>query len=139
MVAGAMHGFSLIEILLVIAIMGLLVSVVVVNVDTIFGGAQASAAETFVKQSMKTPLTTYKIQVGSYPTTAEGLRALVKAPGGKAAKWHGPYLDPPDIPKDPWGNPYQYRSPGAHNPDSYDCWSFGADGVESGDDIGNWE
>lgn len=81
----------------------------------------------------------YKIDNGAFPTTAEGLRALRVAPAAASAAstWNGPYIEHEAI--DPWGNPYQYRCPGLHHPERYDIWSLGPDGVESDDDIGNWE
>ena len=129
-------GFSLIEILIVLGIMALLAGVVIVNVEGIFGGSQAKAAEIFVKTSVKAPLLQYKLHIGRYPSTAEGLKALLSAPSGKTAKWKGPYVD--SLPDDPWGKPYQYRFPGAKNKNSFDLFSYGPDGTESSDDIGNW-
>ncbi len=129
-------GFSLIEILIVLGIMALLAGVVIVNVEGIFGGSQAKAAEIFVKTSVKAPLLQYKLHIGRYPSTAEGLKALLSAPSGKTVKWKGPYVD--SLPDDPWGKPYQYRFPGAKNRNSFDLFSYGPDGTESGDDIGNW-
>jgi general secretion pathway protein G len=130
-------GFSLIEILIVLAIIALLTGVVILNVEGIFGGGQEQTAQIFVNSSVKAPLLSYKIHLGNYPSTAEGLKALKTAPAGKQAKWKGPYVD--KIPSDPWSNPYQYRFPGTKNPKGYDCFSFGPDGTESADDIGNWE
>ena len=78
--------------------------------------------------------------VGTYPTTEQGLNALLKAPTGKESKWKGPYID--KIPEDPWGNPYQYQFPGTRNAykaKGYDIWSLGQNVNESTDDIGNWE
>ncbi len=129
-------GFSLIEILVVVALVAMLVSVVVFNVDTIFGANKENIASTFVRSSMKVPLTQYQFHMGSYPSTEEGLKALVQPPAGKEAKWKGPYVE--ELPKDPWGNDYQYRFPGTKHSRGYDLWSYGPDGVESGDDIGNW-
>jgi len=83
------------------------------------------------------PLLKFRIDTGSFPSTSEGLAALLKAPGNKAAKWKGPYID--NLPDDPWGNPYKYRYPGSKNPNKYDLYSLGQDGTESADDIGNWE
>lgn len=134
------RGFTLLEILVVLAIIGLLVGLAVTNTDKIFGGAQGSTAQMFVQTSMKTPLTSYRMSVGNYPTTAEGLQALVTAPAGKADRWTGPYIEGGKIPLDPWGNPYQYAYPGTRNKDSYDLWSRGRDGQDgTGDDIGNWD
>jgi general secretion pathway protein G len=130
------RAFTLFEMLLVVALIALLAGVVVVNVGNILGSNQETIAKTFVDQSMKAPLTAYRIHVGSYPTTAEGLQALISAPAGKAERWKGPYID--KLPNDPWGNPYQYRYPGVRNPNAYDLFSYGPDGVESDKDIGNW-
>jgi general secretion pathway protein G len=110
-------------------------------VDKIFGGAQLSTVQLFVRESMKTSLTTYRIHMGDYPSTSEGLQALVSRPStGKADRWHGPYIEGGKIPLDPWGEPYQYRNPGERNKGSYDIWSKGPD-KQSGteDDIGNWD
>src|SRR5687768_15438438 len=82
------NGFTLLEILVVLAIIGLLAGLAITNVDKIFGGAQGSAAKLFVTQTMKTSLTTYRIGMGNYPSTAEGLQALVTPPSTKADKWN---------------------------------------------------
>jgi general secretion pathway protein G len=77
--------------------------------------------------------------VGNFPTTEQGLDALIKAPAGKEQRWKGPYIKEKAI--DPWGNPYKYQFPGTRNVSgqrSYDIWSLGEDGTESNDDIGNW-
>jgi len=133
-------GFSLIEILIVIALIAILVTVTIGNLDNIFGGQQEKVAGIFVNQTAKIGLQAYKLDVGNYPSTEEGISALVKAPSGKEARWKGPYLE--EVPLDPWGNPYQYRFPGTKNINAargYDIWSLGPDGAESGDDIGNWK
>ncbi len=129
-------GFSLIEILVVIALVAMLVSLVVFNVDSIFSDNNEKIASTYVNTSLKIPLTQYKISMGNYPSTEEGLKALLTPPAGKEARWKGPYVE--QLPDDPWGNPYQYRFPGTKHKGGYDLWSYGADGVESADDIGNW-
>jgi general secretion pathway protein G len=134
-------AFTLLEILLALGILAMLVALAVTNVGKILGGAQDSVAKTFVRESMKTPLTAYRISVGDYPSTEEGLQALVTAPEGKADRWKGPYVDVPGgkLPLDPWGEPYQYRYPGVHNKDGYDLWSKGPDKADgTDDDIGNW-
>jgi general secretion pathway protein G len=138
---GSERGFTLLEILLALAILAMLVTLAVTNVPKIFGGAQASGARLFVRDSMKTSLTAYRIDMGDYPSTDEGLQALITAPENKADRWRGPYVDVTGgkIPLDPWGEPYQYRCPGTHNKDSYDLWSKGPDKVDgTDDDIGNW-
>jgi general secretion pathway protein G len=132
-------GFSLIEILIVIALIAVLATLSIGKLDTIFGGQQEKTAGLFVKSSVKAPLIAYRLDIGSYPTTEEGLAALMKPPAGKEAKWRGPYVE--QSPVDPWNKPYQYRYPGSKNVSgarSYDVWSWGPDGTESGDDIGNW-
>jgi general secretion pathway protein G len=135
------RGFTLIEILVVISIIALLAGLVITNMDNIFGNSQKDIAKLMVTQTLKTPLMTYRFQMGSYPTTEEGLAALMAAPANKADRWRGPYLDETTkLPLlDPWKNPYQYRYPGVHNKDSYDLWSNGppsSDGTDAS--IGNW-
>lgn len=128
------------ELLVVLAILGLLAGLAISNVGNIFGGAQATTAELFVKESMKSPLFTYRMHLGDYPSTSDGLQALITAPGSKGDRWHGPYVTESKVPNDPWGEPYQYAYPGAKNKASYDLWSKGPD-KQSGtnDDIGNWD
>jgi len=133
-------GFTLLEILVVLAIIGLLVGLVVSNTDKIFGQSQEAIAKIFVRDSLKTPLVRYRIDLGDYPATNEGLAALITAPGN-AEKWRGPYLDSTGgkAPVDPWGQPYEYRYPGVKNVGGYDLYSKGPDKTaETADDIGNW-
>jgi general secretion pathway protein G len=135
------RGFSILEILVVLAIIGLLVGLVVTNIDSVFGQSQAKVAQIFVRDSVKTPLVRYRIDVGDYPSTAEGLAALVTAPSSAADKWKGPYLDASGgkLPSDPWGQPYEYRYPGVKNSGGYDIYSKGPDKTaDTADDIGNW-
>ena len=132
-------GFTLVEILVVITIIGLLAGLTIANFGKLFGGSQIDIAKLFVNQSMRTPLVTYRLQMGSYPSTEEGLQALITAPAGKTDRWRGPYVEGGKIPPDPWGEPYQYRCPGVHNKDGYDLWSKGPDRTDgTDDDIGNW-
>ncbi|MEZ5277728.1 MAG: type II secretion system major pseudopilin GspG [Opitutaceae bacterium] len=133
-------AFTLFEILIVIALIALLAGVAITNVGKIFGGGQESIAEIFVNDAMKAPLTSYRIHTGSYPTTSQGLQALITAPDGASGRWKGPYIETKGgaLPTDPWGSPYQYRYPGTRNPDGYDLFSLGPDKQESADDIGNW-
>lgn len=133
-------GFSLIEILIVIALIAVLATLAIGNLGGLFGGQQEKVAQIFVKQTAKIGLTPYRLDVGNYPSTEEGLQAVMKAPAGKESKWKGPYLE--ELPADPWGNTYQYKFPGSKNVNGargYDVWSLGPDGTESADDIGNWE
>ena len=133
------NGFTLLEILVVLAIIGLLAGLAITNVDKIFGGAQVDTTRMFVNQTMKTSLTTYRIHMGNYPTTSEGLQALVAAPSARAERWNGPYVEGGRLPLDHWGEQYQYANPGTHNKDSYDLWSKGPDKqTGTADDIGNW-
>ena len=134
-------AFTLLEILIVLAIIGLLIGVTISNTDKIFGRSQEAITRVFVRDSIKTSLTRYRIDMGNYPGTAEGLAALVTAPSNNANQWHGPYIDSTAgrLPVDPWGETYQYRSPGTKNKDSYDVYSKGPDKTEgTDDDIGNW-
>jgi general secretion pathway protein G len=133
------RGFTLLEILLAVAILGMLVAVAITNVDRIFGTSQEDAARLFVTQSLQVPLQSYRTHMGNYPSTAEGLQALNAAPADKTDRWRGPYITGDTIPLDPWRNPYQYRFPGVHNKIGYDVWSKGPDGQDgTADDIGNW-
>jgi len=130
-------AFTLMEILLVVAMLALLLTLLVPNLGSIFTGGQSSVAKTFVMGSAETPLMSYKLAIGRYPTTEEGLQALVTSPND-SPRWKGPYLK--QLPLDPWNNPYKYAFPGEHNKDSYDLWSVGPDGQDgTSDDIGNWE
>ena len=98
--------------------------------------ARITAAKTDVA-NLSVCLDAFEIDTGRYPTTQEGLKALVEQPGDVKG-WAGSYIKR-GLPKDPWGNPYVYRQPGQHNTDGYDLYSFGPDGQEGGsDDIDNW-
>ena len=133
------EAFTLLEILVVVGIIVLLFGLAVTNVTGIFSGSQKDIAKLFVTQSMQAPLTVYRIHVGDFPTTAEGLQALITPPANKADRWRGPYLQENKLPVDPWGEPYQYRYPGVKNKNGYDLWSKGPDKTDgTDDDIGNW-
>src|SRR5581483_8770678 len=120
-------------------ILGLLVGLAVTNLDKIFGNSQETIAKVFVQESIKIPLNTYRMSMGSFPSSSEGLQVLVSPPASNADSWRGPYLADGKIPLDPWGEPYQYRYPGTHNKNGYDVWSKGPDKQDgTADDVGNW-
>jgi general secretion pathway protein G len=137
----AARGFTVVEMLVVLALVAMLFGLVVTNVGSLFGKGQEDVARIFVRDSLKTPLVRYRIDLGDYPSTSEGLAALVVAPASAAEKWRGPYMDAAGgkLPVDPWGQPYEYRYPGVKNPGGYDLYSKGVDKTaETADDIGNW-
>ena len=134
-------GFTLLEILIAVAIVGMLVGLAVTNIDKILGQSQDGVAKLFVNESLKTSLVRYRIDLGDYPSTDEGIKALIVAPEGKADRWRGPYMDAKggNVPVDPWTEAYQYRYPGTHNTEGYDLFSKGRDRqADTADDIGNW-
>jgi len=134
-------AFTLLEILVVLAIIGLLVGLTVTKFGNVLGANEKVVASMFVKSSLNSPLMQYRLGAGEYPSTAEGIQALIVAPANKADRWAGPYIGAKNgkVPPDPWGEPYQYRYPGTKNKGGFDIWSKGpdkADGTE--DDVGNW-
>src|SRR5215213_9918512 len=121
-------GFSLIELLLVLVILSVLAAIVVPKFTGVSEKSRKTKAETEIA-NMSTALQRYEIEIGHYPSTDDGLQALVQQPSGlPEGKWGGPYLER-GVPKDPWGKPYVYRSPGLNNP-SFDLYSLGPDGRE---------
>jgi general secretion pathway protein G len=122
------EGFTLVEILVVITIIGLIMGLVGPRVLNYLGQSKAKTAAIQI-ESFSSSLDLYFLDNGRYPTTNEGLTALVKRPSGAPA-WNGPYLKGAVVPADPWGNPYLYRSPGQHGP--YDIMSKGPSGQEGG-------
>jgi general secretion pathway protein G len=130
------NAFTLIELLLVLVILSVLAAVVVPKFAGRGQQARVTAARSDIA-SLEVALDAFEIDNGNYPTTEEGLKALVEEPSN-AMDWRGPYIRR-DVPNDPWGNPYIYRSPGDHNEESYDLYSYGPDGKSGGDDdIDNW-
>ena len=132
------RGFTLIELMLVIIIIGILVGMIAPRLTGRSQQARLAAVQADINAHLSAALDLFELDNGRYPTTAEGLQALRIAPPG-VSRWKGPYLKRP-IPNDPWGRPYVYRSPGQHNKEDYDLVSFGPDGVEgNADDITNWQ
>ena len=131
-------GFTLIELLVVMVIIGLLAALVGPRFIRQEEKAKIKATKAQI-ELLGTALDTFRLDVGRYPATDEGLEALRTKPGG-LERWDGPYLKK-DLPLDPWGKAYAYRSPGEHGP--YDIVSYGADGASGGEgdnrDITSWE
>ena len=131
-------GFTLIELLVVLVILSLLAALVGPTLVERLKPAKRTAAQAQIEEFVAA-LDNYYVDVGRYPTTAEGLQALLEKPAS-AKKWNGPYLKK-EIPLDPWENPFVYRCPGQHG--AYDLLSYGADGKEGGEgenaDVTSWE
>ena len=123
-------GFTLLEVLVVIAILGLLIGLVAPAVLRQLGSAKVSVARQSVSQ-LGTVLDMYKLDAGSYPSSSEGLAALVTAPPG-ATNWNGPYVQGGKMPIDPWGHGYVYREPSTRPGHEYDLCSPGADAQAAG-------
>jgi general secretion pathway protein G len=138
---GRRAAFTLLEIMIALAILGLLVGLAVANLGGIFGEKQIEVARLYVNSTLPLTFDTYKLSLGNYPSTNDGLQALMTKPAGASSKWNGPYVkeNAEWPPKDPWDQPYQYLFPGKHNAKSYDLWSKGPDMIDgTADDIGNW-
>jgi len=126
-------GFTLIEIMVVVIILGILVSLIAPNIFGVLDDAEVTATRVQMR-NLEVALDTYRMNHSRYPTTEEGLEALLQPPGRDRG-----YIEV--IPRDSWDNEYQYRSPGQNG--DYDIWSYGRDGQEGGEgldtDIGNWQ
>ena len=138
-VRASQRGMTLIEILVVLVLIGVVLGIVGGNFIGRGEKAKADAAKIEIGQ-IGQALDLFKLEIGRYPTSQEGLQALVTAPAG-VSNWNGPYWKKTTLPKDPWGNEYKYAAPGQHG--AYDIISLGADGKEGGEgvdkDIGSWQ
>ena len=132
-------GFTLLELLVVLGIIAMLAGLVGPQVMKHMVEAKVKAAKVQIEDLAQT-LDMYKLDVGSYPTSEQGLDALIEAPDG-AQRWNGPYLRKSKVPLDPWNNEYKYTSPGEHR--KFDITSLGADGKDGGEaedkDLNSWE
>jgi len=132
------RGFTLVEILVVVVIIGLLASLVAPQLFKKVGSSKQKTAQAQISM-LETALKTFRLDNGRYPTTEDGLRALIVQPTGLRF-WDGPYLEK-DVPPDPWGNPYMYKCPGDKS--EYEIMSWGGDGKAGGEgenrDIFSWE
>ncbi len=130
------EGFSLIELIVVLVILGLLAAVVAPRVYDKLAKGKEQIAKIQIKE-LEGALQLFSFDIGRFPTTSEGLEALIRNPGNMDA-WKSPYLNKTELPKDPWGKPYVYRCPGQHG--DFDLFSVGPDGAEGGeDDIVSWK
>lgn len=133
-------GFTLIELLVVLLILGMIAGIAGPQIMNYLGDSKTKAAKLQITE-LEGALDLYKLDVGRYPDSQDGLQALVQAPPSAGDRWRGPYLKKKAVPKDPWGNDYQYAAPGKHG--NFDIVSFGADGKQGGDgenkDIASWE
>ena len=132
-------GFTLIEVMLVLVILMVLASMAGVAVIQQQKNAFIKAATIHIGL-FESPLDLYRLDVGDFPATQQGLESLRNEPSdlSNPDKWKGPYFKKP-IPDDPWDHPYQYEYPGSHEEDAPDIWSWGPDGIDgTDDDIGNW-
>lgn len=134
----SVSGFTLVELLVVLAILGLLAGLVGPRVLNQFGGSKVKVAKLQI-EDFGQALDVFKLDTGRYPNQQEGLRAIVEKPANMPG-WNGPYLKKNTLPQDPWGNEYQYVFPGKNG--AYDIFSLGADNAPGGEgenaDIGNW-
>jgi general secretion pathway protein G len=133
------RGFTLMEMIIVLTIIALLVALAMNTLTGVGDTAKEEAAAANVS-AFKTALYSYQLESGSLPTTEQGLKALWSRPTVEPIpdRWHAMFTE--EQGSDPWGHPYQYLNPGKHNPDSFDVFSMGPDGLpDTDDDIGNWK
>jgi len=135
------RGFTLIEIMAVVLIIGLLSTLVGLAIFPQIDKARVNTARTQLSM-LDSALEAYRMDNASFPTSEQGLTALISPPAEARNAQPGGYLRERRVPDDPWGHPFQYEFPGSHNQHGYDLWSFGADGSPGGEgtdaDIGNW-
>ena len=124
------HGFTLLELLVVLAILGLLIGLVAPAALRQLGSAKEKIAHQSIER-LASVLDIYKLDVGSYPTTEQGLQALLVRPDG-VDHWSGPYLKGDSLPQDPWGHPFLYRMPSERSGHEYDLYSLGPSGKPGG-------
>ncbi|ACL70617.1 type II secretion system major pseudopilin GspG [Halothermothrix orenii] len=136
-------GFSLIEILIAVVIIGFLAATIGPELMNKVTDAKQTAARNQL-EILEVALDNYRLDNGRYPTTQQGLKALIEKPtiSPIPQNWDGPYLEKKEIPLDPWGNEYNYLSPGNYNTHKYDLWSYGLDNKKGGtgeaSDVTNW-
>lgn len=134
------RGFSLIEIMVVVVILGILAATILPQFMTTTHDAKVGTAKANIAE-LEAALERFYIHMDRHPTTEEGLLSLVEPPATEDKKWRGPYIKM--LRPDPWGEPFQYRSPGTRRTGAFDLWSRGADkadgGENEGEDIGNWQ
>ncbi len=132
------RGFTLVELLVVLVILGLIMSFAAPQVFKYLGSAKTDSAGIQIER-LSTALDLYRLEVGRYPTSSDGMEALLEEPAD-APGWNGPYIRKPDALIDPWGQAYEYLSPGEHG--EYDLFSLGRDGTDGGDgedeDVTSW-
>ena len=136
---GGQRAFTLIEIMVVVVILGILAATIIPQFVGTTHDAKVSAAKSHIAE-LESALERFNVHMDRYPTTDEGLKALVETPANDDKRWRGPYVK--QLRLDPWGSPYEYRAPGVHHRSSFDLWSRGADKADGGEgegaDIGNW-
>ncbi len=132
-------GFTLIEMMLVVVIIAALASMIIPRLAGRSEQAKTTRAKADVNANIALALKLYELDNGNYPSTEQGLGALLSKPSSNPVpgNWNGPYLERNPI--DPWGRTYQYKYPGSNSKAGYDLYSLGKDGQESGDDVTNWQ